>query len=1856
MKQTARIFLLLLLLSSFYAQAQYHAVPPSPLPYTVILPDGGSLQIVGKGNDHVHWTETTDGYTVLKNTEGYYEYAVQKGKEIVSSGIRAYGPEDRSLPQMRQLLGIARHLNPMSEETEATAHTHELSPLSSQSTLVSAVPSKGSLRLLAICVEFPDLPHTRSADYMRRMLNEGVDGKPSFRDYYLQNSFGQLELNVDVAGWVTASKNFEYYGDKNGKSRTRELVQEALSLADPAVDYSRYDNDADGDVDGVIIIHSGPGAEEGGRTEYIWSHRWSIPFALHDNTFIFDYAVHPETRSASYGGVVGIGIFCHEFGHLLGLPDLYDTDASNGSSHGIGEWGLMGLGNWLGLEDYPAGLSAWSKERLGWIEPENISGRYGRFSLRPANEHPDIYKIETGRNGEYFLLENRQKEGHDAFIRGNGLAIWHINSNLTSLYPSQNRVNGDENTKGVDLEEADRKDDLDFQRNRGDNGDLFPGAANSSAFNFSTQPSSDSYFTVNNSLETGISVENIQLTEDGNIIFTHSRLLENSGEDCATAFIALEGENTVESSPSWFEFTMPREGSLHIDTRDAGVATYASLYLSCGDAEPLREVMSYNDERGYQSLALKNLPSGQKVFIQWRPIAGEENGAFSFQLRIEGEVAEQDSLALLAIYQQMDGANWQKKQNWLQTPVSGWEGVSVENGRVIGLDFSSAGLKGNLPQAFYQLSALQSLRIENNQLSGVIDGRINALQQLQHITLSEAGLSVQFLTNLPDLVLLKRLVLKDVKISQSLPVGIDKLKELEVLDIQDTELGGPLPANLGNLPNLRQLVLRHNLLSGPIPAQLGSAAELQTLDLSENRLNGNLPATLGSLWKLEAFNADRNLLTGPLPAELVSLPSLTRISLENNLLTALPENLFSSSTLIYINLNRNRIGGTLPQSVNRTSTDELSLLMAGNSLSGPIGEALKSIHFSTLDLANNQLEGIVPALKVSTYLGLNNNRLSGLQPLPVIKDGKLVLWASRNRFTFDDLLPNADFLRCASCADPAQRYAPQDTIKAGVNQVVREGDAATYTLAFDNSLATNVYAWFKDGSQLSGQASRTLSLSNFSAQNAGSYNSRITNSLLPGLTLVAADIQFQLRDKQEQQITVQAIPPKKFKDPAFELQASSDAGLPLMYSLVSGPVSLQGKQLSINGAGEAVVKITQAGNADFHPAEKEVRFTIAKATQTITAENVANKTYGESDFSLNVSSSSGQPVALQLVKGNVTLSNQLLSIQGAGAVEIKASQAGNNNYEKAEDVFIRFQVNKAPQFISFSEVQAQIFGAAPLSLTASSDAGLPVNIAVVSGPAVWENPLLTLTGAGSVRLRAAQPGNDNYLAASAVEQVFTVSKAPQEITFEEIFDQELSDTPLELSAFSSVGLEVGFQLVTGPARIENGNQLYLEDAGEVVVEAVQPGNENYLAAAVVRRSFFVKASEKLAQSIAISPLPDTVLATESLQLDWTVSSELEARVELEGPALLQDRTLIFTGSGLVSVRLLQEGNEAYNAAVPVVKEVFVAKAPQTISFSLPTAIDLAEQSLQLNATSSSGLSVSFSVITGPAEISGNVLELQNAGEVTVEASQPGDEIYAAADPVVLTFSISESAKEIQTISFTDIPDLSYSPEPITLDLSTSSGLPLTIIASGPVSLQGNSLTMMGSGTASLQIFQRGNAEFAPSDTVNISFTIMPAAQSITFEAVGLSESTFELNAQASSGLAVSYEVISGDGLLDGNILNLTGEGEVVVRASQPGNDKYLEAEPVSRTFENSAVTSIDGEVERITKIYPNPSEGVFYLESDMLINESSFYLYNAQGKLLKSWKAAGKNQQVDLTSGAAGIYQLVIQQKDRLFTYRLILQ
>ena len=306
----------------------------------------------------------------------------------------------------------------------------------------------GEAQLLVLLIQFPDYPAEASHDaaYYRDLLFADEDG--SMRDYFQENSYDDFTVNGTVLeGWFNASHNMSYYGryefvNNESEGNAQTLVREAIALAAPQLNFSHYDRDGDGGLDHLVVVHSGPTDESNGGggpagDDAVWSHRWGVEPEYRNGTRISGYTMQGEGTP--------MGVFAHEFGHDLGLPDLYDTDYS---SSGIGKWGLMSGGSWLDGGRTPAHFCAWSKIYLGWLTPIVPTGATVNISLPQVENNSVAYKLPIGGadSREYFLLVNRQQEGYDAYLPGHGLLVWHVDDDASQ--PNDNH-------RLVDLEEAD---------------------------------------------------------------------------------------------------------------------------------------------------------------------------------------------------------------------------------------------------------------------------------------------------------------------------------------------------------------------------------------------------------------------------------------------------------------------------------------------------------------------------------------------------------------------------------------------------------------------------------------------------------------------------------------------------------------------------------------------------------------------------------------------------------------------------------------------------------------------------------------------------------------------------------------------------------------------------------------------------------------------------------------------------------------------------------------------------------------------------------------------------------------------------------------------------------------------------------------------------------------------------------------------------------------------------------------------------------------------------------------------------------------------------------------------------------
>ena len=490
-----------------------------------IQPDGTALKVRLIGDEKAHCYMTADGYPLINDDDVFYYAMEGVDGRVCSSGIEARDVELRSAETHRLLAGVdapavtdaifksAVKLENGGRRKMASPRNYGLFP-------GTDFPAKGEQKALVLLVEFSNVEFfTEDAQvYFDRMLNSdgynigGANG--SARQYFIDNSSGVFAPEFDVYGPVMLSQSMSYYGandDFGQDMRPHEMVIEACSLLDSEIDFSEYDRDGDGVIDNVFVFYAGKGEATGGGANSIWPHSSKISDLTTGKVYEFDNVVlssYACTNEWVDNHTCGIGTFCHEFSHVLGLPDLYSVNY-NPAVFSPGDYTLMDHGSYNNDEKTPAGYSIFERYALGWIEPQIISGSC-EVRLNQISEN-DGAIIPAYDEGEFFLLENRQQTGWDAYIPGHGMLVWHIDY-LDRIW-KDNIVNDDASHQYVDLEEADA---MPTEATRG--GDSFPGDAGGTEINDDTTPSLRPW----SGRKRKLAISDIAETSDGIVTFNVS--------------------------------------------------------------------------------------------------------------------------------------------------------------------------------------------------------------------------------------------------------------------------------------------------------------------------------------------------------------------------------------------------------------------------------------------------------------------------------------------------------------------------------------------------------------------------------------------------------------------------------------------------------------------------------------------------------------------------------------------------------------------------------------------------------------------------------------------------------------------------------------------------------------------------------------------------------------------------------------------------------------------------------------------------------------------------------------------------------------------------------------------------------------------------------------------------------------------------------------------------------------------------------------------------------------------------------------------------------------------------------------
>lgn len=426
--ENRRSFLLISLML-ILAQALL-AVPAVPWLVEQQQPDGTLVSVYIRGDEKVRWMESPDGYTLLYDNNRNIVYAEKdQAGDLVPTSI-VYGMS--SLPQAadQQLSGLQKHLRYSQAQVDAFSQIWQIGE-SAKTEKSSKARVTGNKKALCILMNFSDKTMGKTKTQFENLMNQvgysAGTAKGSVKDFYKENSYGQLDLTVTVVGPYATPNTCAYYGNEN---RYQDFARAAVQAADADVNYNDFANSSN-ELETVHIIFAGHGDEAIGNGRQIWSHKWNIrPELSLDGVRISTYSCSPELRNASGNTLTAIGVICHELCHVFGADDYYDTDygSSGGEYPNTGEWDLMSGGSWNGNGDSPAHINMFQKILYEWVQPVELTEPMSVTDMPNSAQNPVAYIVKPYTNDEQYVLENRQKIGFDSQVPGGGLLIYHVHN------------------------------------------------------------------------------------------------------------------------------------------------------------------------------------------------------------------------------------------------------------------------------------------------------------------------------------------------------------------------------------------------------------------------------------------------------------------------------------------------------------------------------------------------------------------------------------------------------------------------------------------------------------------------------------------------------------------------------------------------------------------------------------------------------------------------------------------------------------------------------------------------------------------------------------------------------------------------------------------------------------------------------------------------------------------------------------------------------------------------------------------------------------------------------------------------------------------------------------------------------------------------------------------------------------------------------------------------------------------------------------------------------------------------------------------------------------------------------------
>ncbi len=459
------IFRSLLRVVVFLTAISTWAAPAIRGSFTVCQPDGTLLTIEQFGDEHHHWTSTSDGTLVVNKGGAYYVAAIDDAGCLSATSILAHEAPERGSKEQQQIAVQASR--------KALFHQRGDEMLTRAMTISSTggyLPHKGTTRVLTILAAFQDSTFTinepvqafeqyLNGEEQTDLGNKNHNNLMSVQQYFKTCSHGQFSPQFDIVGPVTLPHELAYYGGTSGTGgddKFSTFCRDAVTqVKDMIPDWTVYDNDGDGKAELVCIIYAGYGQNQGGGVETLWARASRQNIEVSKDFKINFFNCSPEhlypVNSIDAQGVAmkdyinGTGVFIHEMSHCMGLPDLYNTNKKFCSDQGMESWDVMDNGCYNRNSFAPCAYTAWEQEVMEWKEMETVTASQHISGLLPLVEGGTAYKIpNTAKENEYIVIESVMKRGINQYAYGSGLLVYHVD------YPSSkvNMLDGPNNEIG----------------------------------------------------------------------------------------------------------------------------------------------------------------------------------------------------------------------------------------------------------------------------------------------------------------------------------------------------------------------------------------------------------------------------------------------------------------------------------------------------------------------------------------------------------------------------------------------------------------------------------------------------------------------------------------------------------------------------------------------------------------------------------------------------------------------------------------------------------------------------------------------------------------------------------------------------------------------------------------------------------------------------------------------------------------------------------------------------------------------------------------------------------------------------------------------------------------------------------------------------------------------------------------------------------------------------------------------------------------------------------------------------------------------------------------------------------------